>query len=517
MHFKTIALFLSAANALPPNDGRHDLPDSAAVIEALNNPDVYEQLSRHHRSTLQTPFDAKNVFLEENRRSRGTCGARPACPAFEGERRRINGRSYNLYCHNAPWGSYFWLPKSKSLEECEQHCHSNEYECNGLTFYPSTGACSIIHSRDSAPYIWDNGYQKIGAIPADSNISLGPGELCPLPGSDNQVWELSKGKYEFKLSCHNQFNVQPQNRKQVGPVRDVEECAERCSREDSCNAFHYYQPTYPGGRTDGQRNCELITENIKDGDWVPIHKPNQYLAGLMVDSFNCGDVGWNRDEKGDRERERNEERRRRHRNDRNRRNGDRNDRDEDEEDDDDDIDEERRSRRHRHHNRNGRSDYELDSDDDDEQCHRRRRDGRCDDNDHNRRNGRNGRNGRDQDRDDDDENDDDDDVDEESQNRRRRRRHRNDRNRNRSRNGRYEELDLEDYNEDNDDVDEESRNRRRRHRNDRNRKDRNHNGRYEAMDNDENDENCRHRDRNGRCEDREGRHGRNDRDDRNDR
>ncbi|KAF2476609.1 uncharacterized protein BDR25DRAFT_391074 [Lindgomyces ingoldianus] len=285
------------------SEPRKDLPDSAAVIEALKDPDAYEQLSRHHHhrnydDNGQTLI--KSVF--DDGRQHSSCGARTGCPAFEGQTRRINGRKYNLYCYNAPWGSYFWLPKSRNLNECERHCHENNYDCNGLTFYPSTGSCAIIHSRDAAPYVWDNGYQKIGAIPVESDVAFGPGELCPLPGSDNQVWDFTDKEYRFKMSCRNQFNVPVNARRQLGPVRNVDECAERCGKEDNCYGFHFYQPTFPGGRVDGARNCEIITEKIKDDDWVPVHRPNQYLAGLVVQHSDCGDEGWNRDEKGNKDR-----------------------------------------------------------------------------------------------------------------------------------------------------------------------------------------------------------------------
>lgn len=34
---------------------------------------------------------------------------------------------------------------------------------------------------------------------------------------------------------------------------------------------------------DGARNCDLVTDELNDGDWVPLYKPNQYLAGLRVE------------------------------------------------------------------------------------------------------------------------------------------------------------------------------------------------------------------------------------------
>lgn len=259
-----------------------DLPDSAAVIDALKDPDLYDKLSRLHLAQENTQSAIENIF-DEAHKQKSSCGARAACPAYDGETRKINGREYNMYCTNAPWGSYFWLPKARNLGECEQRCHENSYDCNGLTFYPSTGACSIIYSKDAAPYIWDNGYQKIGAIPVKSEVAFGPGMVCPLPGSDNQVYDFDKEKkIRFKMSCRNQFKVDAKARRQLGTVRNVDECGLRCGQEKNCYGFQYYQPAFPGGRVDGARNCEIITEEIGDEDWVPLYRPNQYLSGLRV-------------------------------------------------------------------------------------------------------------------------------------------------------------------------------------------------------------------------------------------
>jgi len=105
--------------------------------------------------------------------------------------------------------------------------------------------------------------------------------LCPLPGSDNQVYDFGdKKEYQFKLSCRNQFRG---SRQALGPVKNVDECGERCGADKNCQGFLYYQPAFPGGRLDGARSCDLVTSDINDGDWVPLYKPNQYLAGLRVE------------------------------------------------------------------------------------------------------------------------------------------------------------------------------------------------------------------------------------------
>jgi hypothetical protein len=116
----------------------------------------------------------------------------------------------------------------------------------------------------------------------NTDNSFGPGMLCPLPGSDNQVYDFADKKYYFKLSCHNQFRHSHRDRKQLGPVKDVDACGEACGADENCTAFLYYQPTFPGGRVDGARSCDLIFSDMKDGAWQPYYRPNQYLAGLRV-------------------------------------------------------------------------------------------------------------------------------------------------------------------------------------------------------------------------------------------
>ena len=269
-----------------------DLPDSPSVIEVLSNPDLYNELSSRFQ---QSPLQDNHVFTKSSE----TCGTKSICPAYEGKTEPINGREYHLYCINAPWGNaYFWLPNAKTLSECEANCNKNSYDCNGLTFYPSTGACSLIYSKDAEPYIWDNGYQKIGAIPKKkTDTALGPGSLCPLPGSDNQVYDfvVSGKQCQFKLSCLNQFQVPASSKKQVGTAKNVDECAEKCEA-GTCYGFHYYQPVFPGGRYDGLRNCELITEPVGEDKWTPVYKPNQYLAGLRIEGdWKCGEKGWDGD------------------------------------------------------------------------------------------------------------------------------------------------------------------------------------------------------------------------------
>lgn len=266
-----------------------DLPDSPSVIEALSNPELYEKLSSRFQ---QSPIPSIDLFTAKSK----TCGTSSVCPAYEGKTESINGRDYNLYCINAPWGTYFWLPKAKSLSECEENCHKNSYDCNGLTFYPSTGACSLVYSTDAEPYIWDNGYQKIGAVPAKkTDTALGPGSLCPLPASDNQAYDFGPNKSSFKMSCLNQFQVPASAKKQLNTVKNVDECGEKCLAE-KCYGFHYYQPVFPGGRYDGLRNCELITEPVGEDMWTPLFKPNQYLSGLKIDGdWKCGDKAWDQD------------------------------------------------------------------------------------------------------------------------------------------------------------------------------------------------------------------------------
>ena len=263
------------------------------MAEVLADPELYEQLSFPIK---QSPLKfAEDVFTKESQSS--TCGIAAQCPSYEGKTAKLNGRKYRLYCYNAPWGSYFWLPTADSLEKCEAQCHQNSYDCNGLTFYPSTGACALIYSKDSEPYIWDNGYQKIGAIPADAEPAFSPGMLCPLPGSDNQVWDFGPAQdYQFKLSCTNQLKVPASAKKNLGRVKNVDECANKCG-EAKCHGFHYYQPIFPGGGIDGVRTCEIITQPVEQGQWTPIFKPNQYLTGLLVGDYKCGDKGWADDRK----------------------------------------------------------------------------------------------------------------------------------------------------------------------------------------------------------------------------
>ncbi|KAL9598177.1 MAG: hypothetical protein Q9219_004674 [cf. Caloplaca sp. 3 TL-2023] len=295
-------LLLTGVCALPstpstsegPRFGRllTDLPDSQNVIEALSNHDLYKKLST---DSQQSPLQSESLFTSK---SSETCGTASVCPAYEGKTETINGREYNLYCINAPWGTYFWLPNSKSLAECEAHCHRNSYDCNGLTFYPSTGACSLIYSKDASPYIWDNGYQKIGAIPASNQpTAFPPGALCPLPASDNQVWFYGpESNYPFKMSCLNAFQVPASAKKNLGFVKEVDECAIPCAEDEGCFGFHYYQDSLAGGRADGQRKCEHIREKVGEDMWTPLFKPNQYMAGLKIDGdWKCGEPAWDQD------------------------------------------------------------------------------------------------------------------------------------------------------------------------------------------------------------------------------
>ena len=266
------------------------------MIEILSNPTLYDEIAS--LNLHQSPLRPANPLANPSSSDPSTCGTTPICPAYEGEIRSVNGRDYTLYCYNAPWGSYIWLPTAKTFAECESNCHENNYKCNGLTFYPSTGACALVYSTDAEPYIFDNGYQKIGAVPAKkTDTAFGPGMVCPLPGSDNQVWDFGDNKeFQFKISCINQFQVPAQSKKDGGLVKNVDECGEKCGKDEGCFGFHYYQPIFPGGRVDGMRSCQLIMESVGSDGWVPLYKPNQYLAGLKVGgSYECSDNGWDGD------------------------------------------------------------------------------------------------------------------------------------------------------------------------------------------------------------------------------
>ncbi|KAI4227258.1 MAG: hypothetical protein LQ349_006744 [Xanthoria aureola] len=302
MQLTAFAALLATGYALPswPSTNKGELsspsanlPNSPEVIEALSNPDRYDQLSARF---AQSPLRLDHVFKKDS--SGDTCGIQSVCPAYEGKTEKINGRKYNLYCINAPWGSYFWLPAAKSLEECEANCHKNSYDCNGLTFYPTTGACSLIYSKDATPYIWDNGYPKIGAIPVSNQpTAFPPGTLCPLPASDNQVWHYgAHNEYPFKMSCLNAFNVPAAAKKNKGYVGEVDECAIPCAEDDACFGFHYYQENLVGQRADGKRVCEHVVEKVKEGMWTAVFKPNQALAGLKIGGdWQCGEEGWDQD------------------------------------------------------------------------------------------------------------------------------------------------------------------------------------------------------------------------------
>ncbi|KAJ4286093.1 hypothetical protein N0V90_013442 [Kalmusia sp. IMI 367209] len=215
MNFRHVLLLQAVASAFPQNGGQVVQPE-AAVMEALFNPELYNHLTRQEPrldAYLQSP--SENIFRIQKSK---TCGAVAGCPAWEGEVRELNGREYRIYCYNAPHGAYRWLPRARSLEQCEQQCHDNNLDCNGLTYYPLTQACSIIHSNDAAPYIFDVGVHKFGAIPVKSNMAFGAGMICPLPGSDNQVYDFKNQEHQFKMSCRNQFKGP---RVPLGPVKNV--------------------------------------------------------------------------------------------------------------------------------------------------------------------------------------------------------------------------------------------------------------------------------------------------------
>ena len=250
----------------------------------------------------QSPLRTTKPLTDPASSDQSTCGVKPICPAYEGEVRSINGRDYALYCYNAAYGSYAYLGAAKTQAECESNCHKYSQPLNGFNFNPIDGSCYIIYSTDAEPYIWDDGRQKIGAVPANkTDTAFTPGMLCPLPGSDNQVWSYgnSNEHFQFKMSCRNQFNVPATSKKAVGVggvVKSVVECAEACGEDHGCFGFHYYQPFFPGGRLDGMRSCDLIMQSVGDDAWTPLAKPNQYLAGLKVGgSYDCSDEGWDKD------------------------------------------------------------------------------------------------------------------------------------------------------------------------------------------------------------------------------
>ena len=134
-------------------------------------------------------------------------------------------------------------------------------------------------------------------MPAEKkDTAFEPGMVCPLPGSDNQVWDFGGKEFQFKMSCTNQFQVPAQSKKDGGLVKKVDDCGEKCGKDSGCFGFHYYQPYFPGGRVDGMRSCELIMESVGGDKWTPVYKPNQYLAGLKIGgSYECSDDGWDED------------------------------------------------------------------------------------------------------------------------------------------------------------------------------------------------------------------------------
>ena len=272
----------------------HAVPSRPSIFQEgfTLKPWAQEEALGQSQSSLKPGIKSHRPCTESSE-----CG-HTVCPAYDGKESTINDRDYRLYCINAPFGSYAGLPAAKSLEDCEAKCHASAYDCKALTFYPSTGTCYVIYSQDAKPYIWDNGYQKIGAIRADLDMAHGPGMICPLPGSDNQVWDYGPDKDPFKMSCTNQLNVPASAKKNVGSVKDVDECGQKCI-DAKGYGFHYFQPYFPGGPVTGQRSCEVITEPVTEEHFAPLYKPNQYLTGLAVARFDCGEVGWNSDEKGD--------------------------------------------------------------------------------------------------------------------------------------------------------------------------------------------------------------------------
>ena len=131
-----------------------------------------------------------------------------------------------------------------------------------------------------------------------TDTAFGPGMVCPLPGSDNQVWDFGDEKeFQFKMSCMNQFRVPAQSKKDGGAVKNVDECGGRCGKDEDCFGFHYYQPVFPGGTGDGTPSGAVSRPRAAGDGWTPMDKPNQYLAGLKVGgSYECSDNGWDGDE-----------------------------------------------------------------------------------------------------------------------------------------------------------------------------------------------------------------------------
>jgi hypothetical protein len=170
---------------------------------------------------------------------------------------------------------------ANSLEGCKKRCHDADQKCNGIVYTPWTHGCSPQTTEDARPYIWNNPYPKFVAIPVNRKFTFGPGSLCPLPGSDNQVYDFGEKKHLFKLSCRNQFRSGVEDIRQLGPVDDVDYCGEQCGADKDCLGFHYYQPVFHGGRYDGARNCDLIMK-ILNGNWEPFYPAHQYLSGLKV-------------------------------------------------------------------------------------------------------------------------------------------------------------------------------------------------------------------------------------------
>lgn len=116
----------------------HAVPSHSSILQQkVNlNPWAHDEPSVQPQSSLKLKASTKSSHKCIDSSS---CGPSTVCPAYEGEDKNINGRDYRLYCINAPFGSYTGLPTAKSLDDCEAKCHASAYDCNALTFYPSTG------------------------------------------------------------------------------------------------------------------------------------------------------------------------------------------------------------------------------------------------------------------------------------------------------------------------------------------------------------------------------------------
>ncbi|CAF9921470.1 MAG: hypothetical protein HETSPECPRED_004558 [Heterodermia speciosa] len=122
---------------------------------------------------------------------------------------------------------------------------------------------------------------------ADSEAAIEPGGICPLPGSDNQIWLMGDDDLPLKMSSTNKLKVPAAGKKNVGMLDKVEDCAKKWL-DAKTYGFHDFQPYFPGGPMTGERSCEIITESVTEDNFAPLFKPNQYLTGLLVHDHQSG-------------------------------------------------------------------------------------------------------------------------------------------------------------------------------------------------------------------------------------